>query len=309
LHANSTLNSATLEDTHLLIELATTTDNVIFTYKDFVTVGMYSFYESSSGNQRFKLSALDRNKYYFQNTSPSHQAPTKPANLELSYNATTSLLRIVWDKSTDSDTLDNLITYEINYSTNTFLSDGSWISAPIINLDSSEAAEVGSRGYTKISVEPGITYNIALRAKDDFGDLSFSATSSYAVPDITPPYGISNIKWGYLSSTSTAEISFNANPYPFMSSGMPTAIMFFLNQNPPANYSFSNDEYDWTMSGTNKVLRLGYDSCGHANNYAIFSGLIFNNSFCLSGDSGLKNYSARKDFSRYTSFRSRTGFQ
>lgn len=292
---NSFLKFEYLEDQHLLLELATTTSGVTFTPNDFVTVGMYSFYDSGGGSQRFRLAALDRTKYYFSSSTFAHQSPTAPANLEFQNQATTSLARIVWDKSTDTDTLNSLITYEINYST-AILSDSGWQTIPNVSLTASETAEVGSRGYTKISVEPGNTYNIALRAKDDFGNVSSAATATYAVPDVIPPYGITNLNWGHLSSTSTAEVNFTANSYPFMTADVPSAIVFFLNQLPPASYSFSNWISPYEIGGNNKVLRLNYSSCNYSAGYDLFGGLVLHNRLeCPASGGGLKTNMARSN--------------
>lgn len=166
------LKSSNLEDLHLLLELATTTDGVIFTAQDFVTVGMYSFYDSGGGSQRFRLSGLDRNKYYFQTETPEHQPPQFDGELELDFNKQKSWLVTGWQRAADSDTLDSLITYEINYSTSTQLEAWSWQS-------------VGAASETHKQVSPGNAFLIGVRAKDDFGNYSEIKTAEWAYPETT----------------------------------------------------------------------------------------------------------------------------
>jgi hypothetical protein len=291
---NNALNWSRLEDLHLLVELATTTNEVIFTDQDFVSVGTYSLYQSGGGDQKFKLAALDRNKYFFQNSVPAQQAPDQPANLELSFNSSNSLLRIIWDKSKDADTLDGLVTYEINYSTTT-LSDSGWGPIPNASQDPGEGSEINGRPFTKISLEPNTAYNIALRAKDDFGNLSAETVTSFTTPDITPPYGMADIEWGYVTNSSTLEVSFTANAYPFMTADNTSAIIFFLNQAPPAGHSFSNSANRWAIGGNNSVLKLSYSTCSSSSDSLLGGLLMHNSSSCPSGGSGLRKNNVRNN--------------
>jgi hypothetical protein len=291
---NHALKWESLEDLHLLFELASTTNDVTFTDQDFITVGVYSLYQSGGGDQKFKLAALDRTTYTFQNSTPPHQSPSQPENLDFKLNSSNSLLRIVWDASRDSDTIDDDLVYEINYATST-LSESGWQAVPSASLDPGEASEINGRPFTKISVEPNNTYHIALRAKDDFGNISTATSTVFFVPDITPPYGMTNIGWGYLNSTSTLEVSFDANPYPFMTAGNASAILFFLNQYPPANYSFSNNVERWEIGGSHTVLKLKYSTCSNANDELLGGLLMHNDSSCPNGGNGLKKNSVRND--------------
>ncbi|MBI3046029.1 MAG: lamin tail domain-containing protein [Candidatus Harrisonbacteria bacterium] len=169
---NSALQFSNLEDPHLLLELATTTDGVTFTNSDFVAVGLYSFYQSGGGDQKFKLAALDRTKYYFQASAPTHQAPIFNGSLEINFDASQSELNLNWQNASDSDTLENLINYEINYSTTTELADWAWQ-----NNSSSITANK--------AVSAGDSFLIGVRAKDDFGNYSSVATTSWSYPPTT----------------------------------------------------------------------------------------------------------------------------
>jgi hypothetical protein len=159
------LKSSNLEDLHLLLELATTTDGVVFTAQDFVTVGMYSFYDSGGGSQRFRLAALDRNKYYFQNDAPAHQLPQLDGELELDFNKNKLQLVVSWEAASDSDTLDSFLTYEISYGAD-------WQS-------------VGASTDAKRTVSPGDNFVISVRAKDDFGNYSEILTAEWSYPETT----------------------------------------------------------------------------------------------------------------------------
>ena len=293
--ANSALDWDELEDRHLLFEFLKNTDDISFTSSDYISIGMYSFYTSGAGDQVFKLAALDRNKYYFQNTAPVHQSPSVPANLELSYNSASSLLRMVWNKSIDADTLDGILKYQINYSDSGELNPDNWIAKPDVSLEQGEAAEINGRPFTKISVEPEKTYIVGVRAVDDFGNISNAVTGIYTVPPEVLPYGISDVSWGYISDDSV-DINFDADSYPFMTAGKPSAMIFFFNQNPPTNYSFRNDVEPGNIRGDNKVLALNYLSCGYSSSYDVFGGLILHNeTTCTNGGWGLKKDAVRSD--------------
>ena len=169
---NSTLVSAKLEDPHLLFELAKTADEVNFTNQDFVTVGMYSFADSGGGSQRYRLSAMDRNKYYFQDEALAHQRPVLEGELSFEFNSGRSILELNWEKATDSDSLDNYLTYEINYSVTGQFESENW-----------EAIGAEERAIKQVS--PGNSFLIGVRAKDDFGDYSEIKTIEWSYPETT----------------------------------------------------------------------------------------------------------------------------
>ena len=290
---NSTLNFNKLEDLDLIVSLS---DNQPAPVDgDYMTIGFYSY----AGNNEQKLVAVDRTKYYFQDSVPSHESPSAPENIDLSFNQTNSLLRIIWDDSMDSDTLDSLIKYEINYmegnEDDDELDSNNWISKPNASLEPGEASEIDGRSFTKISVEPEKTYLIGVRAVDDFGNYSDTEISSYSVPEIEAPYGISDFKWGRLSDPLAVELSFNANPYPFMESNKTTAIIFFLNQNPPINYHFSNFAGWWEVGGVNDVLQVQYEACASRTVQPLGGLFMHNKSSCPNSGEGFKTSGPRSD--------------
>ncbi len=175
---NSSLNWGNLEDLNLIISLSGNQTAPVD--GDYITLGLYGYSESNTQT----LLAVDRQKYNFQNTVPAHSAPTMPSNPELSFNKSTSRLRIIWDASTDPDTIDSALQYEINLGTTTPYESG-WMSSPSATLDPDEVSIVNGRRFTKMLVEPRKTYAISLRAKDDFGNFSEIATTSWSYPSTT----------------------------------------------------------------------------------------------------------------------------
>ena len=107
---------------------------------------------------------------------------------------------------------------------------------------------------------------------------------------------LSDVRWGYINSFSTIEISFDANDYPFMTANKASAILFFLNQSPPAGYSFSNNTDRWNIGGSNRVLSLNYSACVNSNAELLGGLLMHNQSDCPNGSSGLKKDYVRNDF-------------
>ncbi len=167
-------------DKHLLLPVESFNDQSIFTGNDYLTVAFYGFrtyfpqgYSPPGGVfENFELLAVDNTKYYFQNTVPIHNSPTAPSNLEApSYtvNSPTSTVGLSWDPSVDSDSIDSTIKYE--WSLDDFLWQPLSLTSGIPNKFSSY-----------ISLELGKTYNISIRAVDDFGNLSGVAKTTIILP-------------------------------------------------------------------------------------------------------------------------------
>ncbi len=257
-----------LEDNHLLLDLSPTNfaSSTPAVNEDYVTVAFYARYQDSNpnGNSSQQLVVIDRIKYYFQDNVPFHQPPTAPSNINFEFNEASNLLKITWDKSNDSDTLDNLISYDVAYNNSTTTT---------------------SNNFVEIFVEPGTVYNFELRAKDDFGSYSNPTTANYEVPDFPPPYGLSDIRWGHLNGEESAILSLNFESYPFMATTSPGAMIFFLNQEPPRNYSFSDGDYrnGHKIGGLNSILMLSYQPCdfnGAWKKKVKAGGIFFNNANC-----------------------------
>ena len=266
-HASYALNWPELEDNHLLLNVDDSNFSAAspIAGQDYITAAFYVYrpgYEPN--NYGLGLAAIDKTKYYFQDSTMVHQPPTTLDNIDFEFDAGTSLLKIFWDQSTDSDTLDNLITYEIKYDS-------------IVITTGNDFAEM--------AVEPGATYDFELRAADEFGNYSETASVSYDVPDTPLPYGISDISWGNFDEGNPAVLNLEFAEYPFMDIASPGAMIFFLNQMPPSDYSFLDDDYrnGADMGGSNNFLELSYYPCdfnGTWTNKRIVGGAIFNNADC-----------------------------
>ncbi len=92
-----------------------------------------------------------------------------PANLSLNFDDFHSALNLTWFGSTDEDTLDYLITYEINYSTSSVFNDSEW-------------QLVGNRKATAVGVVFGNSYMVGVRAVDDFRNVSAPAITNWNFP-------------------------------------------------------------------------------------------------------------------------------
>lgn len=270
-HASFALDINQLEDNNLILEVS---DERIFSpsltgpvpSQDYISLAYYAYqpgYEPN--NYGLKLAALDPQKYYFLNNLPGNQPPTKPGSISFEFKDATSQLKIRWDKSADADTLDSLITYKISYN---------------------EGQASTSHNLFELSTQPITTYNFEITAVDDLGNKSKPASASYTTPDVPLPYNLTNIRWGLIDagvSEPLVEIDFAS--YPFVTGGNPGAMIFFLNQELPADYFFLDDDYRnaGLIGGAHKVLELFYSVCdfdGTWINTVKRGGLTFNNADC-----------------------------
>lgn len=145
---NSSLPFGRLEDQNLIISLDDNQDAPA--EGDYVTFGLYGY----SGFNTQTLLAIDRQKYNFKNSAPTHKSPELSGELTLNFNRQKSQLEIGWQKATDSDTLDSILTYEVSYDAGI-----SWES-------------VGVSNKTDKAAVSGQSFSILVRAKDEFGNYS-----------------------------------------------------------------------------------------------------------------------------------------
>jgi len=145
---------------------------------DYISIAYYGFYRTyppgsdpSFAFNEFKLIAVDKIKYHFQNEPPVHQAPTAPSDIELSFNGNTSELMISTSSSTDPDTLDNLISYQYNYTTSSevIFNNNNW------RLMDSTRTAVFEPVYDN-------NYIIGVRAIDEFNNPSKIVSSTWSFP-------------------------------------------------------------------------------------------------------------------------------
>ncbi|MDP2704083.1 MAG: lamin tail domain-containing protein, partial [bacterium] len=251
---NSALVFSKLEDPHLIVKTASSTGAVNFSTSDYVTVAFYSFYDSGGGQQTFKLAAVDTTRRYFQNSPPVQVSPSAPLNLAASFDEGNAIVDVSWASSTDADTLNNSITYEITYTTSSNLSGALWSS-------------VGTLLSTSLDLNFGETYLIGARAKDDFGNISSSTEISYTVPTPAPPLTVSNIRWGYIRSTTTDELAFQFSDYNTLVPGYWTVLVFYLNAIAP-DLGATSDSLNNLLNDDEEKLWVKYYGCqGYQNTY------------------------------------------
>ncbi|MFH0890778.1 MAG: hypothetical protein V1856_01965, partial [Candidatus Liptonbacteria bacterium] len=119
----------------------------------------------------FGLVAVDKQRYYFRELTPSSIPPNPPGDLTLQFNDLYSSLNLSWPQSIDPDSSDSTLTYEINYSTSTEagFSTSTWQS-------------VGGNLSAGTSVIFGNSYKIGVRAVDDFGNVSSPVERNWNSP-------------------------------------------------------------------------------------------------------------------------------
>ena len=155
------------EDKNFAIAAVSSTIGAVFTANDYLTIGYYSFYSSGWWKglpEVFRLAAADKTKYYFQNSIPNYQSPQLNGSIAIDFDELNSKLNISWPKASDTDTVDSLITYEIQYG-----DLGEWQSAG------------NATGATKI-ISLGDEFSINIKAKDEFGNYSEIISTEWFYP-------------------------------------------------------------------------------------------------------------------------------
>lgn len=191
-----------LEDTRLYLTTAQSTVDLALAPSDYLTVALYDFAGGGGGALRFRLRAMDAEKRFFRETLPSMKPPTIPGGFTLSFDVARSLLTLSWDASTDPDTLDRLITYEISATPSTSLRGGTiWRS-------------VGNARTGSIEVVFPNTYTVGVRAVDDFGNASEPATQEWNFPEGYVPLPEQRINIDPVGPYRMAELcSITRDPY------------------------------------------------------------------------------------------------
>jgi len=158
-----------LQNRRLFVKTEATVDALALTPTDFVTFAFYDLDHGGSGVQAFRLAAVDAARYHFQTSTPASAAPTVPTDLATIFDPFYSIITVLWHGSTDLDTKNNSLTYQINYSTSSALSDTGW-------------QLVGTPLATSTGVTFPNAYTIGVRAMDDFGNVSAIATTTWSFP-------------------------------------------------------------------------------------------------------------------------------
>ncbi|PIP30074.1 hypothetical protein COX26_00655, partial [Candidatus Jorgensenbacteria bacterium CG23_combo_of_CG06-09_8_20_14_all_54_14] len=167
------ISSTILEDNHVIFTLASSTADAAFASStDYLTAAFYDFWPYNVP-RTFRLVAVDRIRYYFRDTPPSHAAPVMNASTTVDFDEPSSHIVVRWDAAADSDTLDSTLTYEINFTpvaSSTVLDETRWESAsPQPRAQFNGSAPI-SYNYPR-TVAPGDAFVIGVRAKDEFGNL------------------------------------------------------------------------------------------------------------------------------------------
>ncbi len=175
------IESSHLEDNRFLSEeIILPSQNV--SSSDYISVAYYGFYRTypqgsdpSFAFNSFKLIAVDKIKYHFQNEPPVHQAPTPPSDVQLSFNDNTSDLALSFLPTTDPDTVDKLITYQFNYTTS---------SEAVFDTEHWQATAFVNPTYygTTFEVVYNNSYLVGARAMDNLGNFSL-ATTTWSFPE------------------------------------------------------------------------------------------------------------------------------
>jgi len=171
-------NFRKLEDSRLAVGISGSNSGAPFSSNDYVTLAFYDFGGGGGGNQWLNLAAVDKTKYYFKDAPQNQNVPTTPGNLSANFDDISGKLNLSWSSSTDADTLDRLINYQLNYSTSSVLNDSDWQS-------------VSSLLYASIIPISPNSYKIGVRAIDDFNNTSTAAIIDWNFPAGFTPYILS----------------------------------------------------------------------------------------------------------------------
>lgn len=108
----------------------------------------------------------------------SPQKPTKPVIKNIFFDKFELFLSVSWERSSDLDSLDEEIKYEINYT-------------PFSDLNKNEWIDLGNETSYKIPVLFPNKYKIAIRARDELGLFSETEEFEWRFPENFMPYVLS----------------------------------------------------------------------------------------------------------------------
>lgn len=155
-----------LEDNHAIIKTSSLTSG------DYISVGYYD----RNGFGHFELSAIDVTRWQVQAEKPSQYPPILSDDIQTVFSDIDSKLTLTLPQKSDNDTLDRDVVYELNFSP---LADG------VLNETLWNATST-AREYAR-SVLPNDAFLIGVRARDDFGNLSGVATTTWEYPSTQFP--------------------------------------------------------------------------------------------------------------------------
>ncbi len=139
------------------------------TSHDYLTVALYSFYESGEST-RFKLVATDAKQYHFQATPPPSLPPSPPEGMQVEFNNFHSFIKVSPGVSRDEDSPDSALSYEVRVTRDDeSLSTDAWRAIP-------------AGGRTSFDVDHPHSYLVESRARDGDGNTSDPATFLWSFP-------------------------------------------------------------------------------------------------------------------------------
>ncbi|MDE2144506.1 MAG: lamin tail domain-containing protein, partial [Patescibacteria group bacterium] len=211
------VSPAVLEDpTHILLSSALSVSGLNLSTSSFITVAYYDRDPDVFGDRRFKLVAVDRDRYYLQDLSLEevqnlHSAPEFSSAFTAQFKPDSSALVVSWDPAHDADSWDGSISYEINISPAAGIDDSLWQAlVPEPRADFSDPQHMSYR-YSRFA-NIGDDFAIALRAKDEFGKSSAVTTSTWQYPatDIAVSQEQWNGEWGSGFGSIDSHLNFSA---------------------------------------------------------------------------------------------------
>ena len=164
-----------LEDFHFIVPIAVPSGVTDFGPSAYITAAFYDYSSTVGGYANFRLVAVDKHQYHFQSALPPSLPPLAPADVVLQFDSLHSALNLAWPKASDADSLDNNISYELNYSSSTEFSSARWQS-------------VGKNLSASIPVYFPYGYKIGVRAIDDFGNISGPIAKNWNFPTNYNPF-------------------------------------------------------------------------------------------------------------------------
>lgn len=207
-----------LEDNIITVELLI---DKALENNDYLTLGFYnSFWGNSADTQFMGFSVSDSKKYYL--SSNSHLLPPNKPKIEISFDSSDQKLNILGSTTTDPDSLDENLIYEINYTISTELDPNNW-------------TKINYFPYSIDVVYPN-SYTIGLRAKDEFQNISEPDIINWSFPDDYVVIASQNIK----ETSGNPNAGAVAQVFKAQNSGYVQGIKVYL-----ADYSLYQDYLRW----------------------------------------------------------------
>jgi hypothetical protein len=189
---NRSLDIRTIEDntiTFTIDPLSHPSFNSSSLEENYITLAFYSMESVMPSDGRvpyFGFVATDMKEYLFSSTPPASSPPSTPTNLTATaqHLTTSPVLLVSWDESTDPDSPDDQIIYELNiYHESEVFNDAAWNTVRkgfrVAGHNNGEPILEQTEPLIPLT-QSGIHY-LSLRATDPEGNVSSAATASTTV--------------------------------------------------------------------------------------------------------------------------------